>query len=71
MLRIIIKINNRTIYNFQVLNISALHPKSDYDVAETISTRKFTIRNFIRDRGALELTMEVINEFLRRTKSNR
>lgn len=68
MIRIIIKQNSRTLFNFQILGNDE---KSVHEITETISTSKFILKYSSPRKTALKLTKEVINEFLRRSKPSR
>jgi hypothetical protein len=70
LLRIIIKINNRTIYNVQATRTNFLDDDDvgDYDVVETVRGLKFNENNYPRERGALELAWNLLGKLMDKEK---
>lgn len=71
MLRIIIKDNNRTIYNVQATRTNLLTDTEnlgDYDVVETIRGIRYNETNYPRKLGALELTCKLLEKLLEKEK---
>ena len=70
LLRIIIKINNRTIYNVQATRTNFLDSDDigDYDVVETIRGLKFNEKKYPRKNGALELAWKLLGKLLEQEK---
>ena len=66
LLRIIIKINNRMIYNVQAVRRVAKEDTgiSDYNVGETIRGIQFVFKNHNRENGALELAYKLLGTLL-------
>lgn len=69
MIRIIIKVDNRTIYNIQATRTNLYADTEDigeYDVEETVSGFRFKLKNFKRGLGALVLTKLLVEKIIKK-----